>query len=353
MGIKGTYGKISIIAGVFVVLVSVLAFLGFGLQGKILNINFSAESADATDSYTEGKIAMVRENTKLFVRWPATEKERLVVEALPNEVSTTREFIVKPLFSPDGKHLAFVRTIERYDGYLTGQEGTLWIATGNGHDPRPLSEQVVLSHWDNDSKWLYCYRYNNGPAGSHESTVWQKVNVENGQVEILTDSSKELDDEWLSSVVSPKGQKLTVEKVMDAMFGLQTEDFKLVISDSKGTRTITGGSDILGKTEGRPKTLPPAWSPNGRYAAMTIYANVVDGWEEMRQWEQSTLYIYDTELDKGFVVPSQDVFICWAPDSSGLVVSNGGDCGVIKLDGKDFRSVGPNANEAHWVATEN
>jgi Tol biopolymer transport system component len=343
----------------FVILLTLLALSSIDGLSRKINPQASTSPGSAIGSSLGGKIALVQDNIRLYVTWPSTDKEYLVVEVPPTKkldpythelVENTRESIIKPMFSPDGKHLAYERTIMPYDGYVTERPGSLWVADGDGRNTKRIADDVVFSHWSDDGKWVYCYHIaNESAADLPNARIWQRHEVESGKVEVLMDSSRELDDVWLSSAVSSKGKRLYVEQVMDAKFGCQVEGFKLVLSDSSGPVTIAEGGNILGDTQGRVKTMPPLWSPDGRYVATTIYSNIVDGWQEWKQWDKSVVYLYDTQLNKGRTVGSLGSFVCWTPDSKGLVVPNGKTCGVVDLNGNGFTSICPMAGAADWT----
>lgn len=344
----------------FALILAVLALSTIdSMTGKAGTNGTSPSGAEAID--ISGKMALVQDNTRLVIRWPEQDKEYLVAAVPPTKiydpsthewVENKRESIIQPTFSPKGKNLSYVRTIESYDGYLTGRAGTLWVADAEGRNAKRIASNVVFSHWSDDGEWIYCYGIpDSGTSGLADSRIWQRHHVTDGRVEVLTDSFKELDDTWLHSVASDTGNRIVVEPVTDDKFGCQVEDFKLIVSTQSGQKKIGLGSDILQVDGGRAKVLTPAWSPDGRYIAMTIYKNIYDGWEELRQWDKSVVYIYDINTGKGRVVGDLQTFLCWTPDSRGLVVPNGKTCGVVTLDGTDFTPVGPMAGAADWSSS--
>jgi hypothetical protein len=227
------------------------------------------------------------------------------------------------------------------------------VADGDGRNPKLIADGVVFSHWSDDGQSIYCYHIASESAASLPNVrIWQKHDVATGKVEVLMNASTELSAKWLSSAVSSTGNTMYVEPIMDALLAAEIEGFKLVLADSAGRKTIVKGGDILGKTQGRAKALPPMWSPDGRYVATTVYSNLLDGLEEWEQWDKSAVYLYDTQLRKGHKVGTIGSFVCWSPDGKGLVVPDGDSLSVVDLNGNGSTRVGPSAVAADWTAKD-
>lgn len=362
IGHLGNFWLISSFVLGFAILLALLVLSGFSGVGRKSDSQALASSGNAAGVEIGGKIAFVKSNIQLYISWPLTGKDYLVAEVPQTKikdpdtgelVDNIGESIIKPVFSPDGAYLAFERTIVPYDGYMTERPGSLWVATGDGRSAKLIADDVVFSHWSDDGKWVYCYHIAVESAASLPSVrIWQRHEVETGKVEVLMDKSSTLSALWLSSAISSTGETVYVEPIMDALLGAQVEGFKLILLESGSRRIIAVGGDILGKTQGRAKALPPQWSPNGRYVATTVYSNLIDGWEEWEQWDKSAVYVYDTQLHKGHKVGSISSFVCWSPDSRGLVVPHGDSSGVVDLDGNGYTPVFPVSSAADWSAKD-
>jgi Tol biopolymer transport system component len=168
-----------------------------------------------------------------------------------------------PVFSPDGRTLAFTRAVDESSPIRVGgklwKEGfkgsTIWtvdLLTGARHQ---------LTPWRDELKWV---AYSFSPDGKTLlGTVDGPLTLEPQPVALALDGSglRRLADDGESPVYSPDGSKIALLRHSDDFSGKGVEDLDLYVLNADGT-----GMRRLTHTPGLPE-LFPSWDPSGERLA--------------------------------------------------------------------------------------
>lgn len=168
-----------------------------------------------------------------------------------------------PVFSPDGRTLAFTRAVDEDSPITVG--GKLWkegfegsaiwtvdLLTGARRQLTPLR---------NELEWA---AYSFSPDGTTLlATVDSPLTLEPQPVALALDGSllRRLADDGESPVYSPDGSKIALLRRSDDFGGGEVEDLDLYVLNANGT-----GMRRLSRTPGLPE-LFPSWDPSGERLA--------------------------------------------------------------------------------------
>lgn len=168
-----------------------------------------------------------------------------------------------PVFSPDGRTLAFTRAVDESSPITVG--GKLWKDGFEGSTIWTVDlltgAQRRLTPWENELKWA---AYSFSPDGTTLSaTVDGPLTLEPQPVALALDGSglRRLADDGESPVYSPDGSKIALLRRSDDFGGEGVEDLDLYVLNADGT-----GMRRLTHTPGLPE-LFPSWDPSGERLA--------------------------------------------------------------------------------------
>lgn len=173
-----------------------------------------------------------------------------------------------PVFSPDGRTLAFTRAVQEISPITVG--GKLWKHGFEGSTIWTVDllsgARHQLTPWENGLEWT---AHSFSPDGTTLlATVNSPLTLEPQPVALALDGSllRRLADDGESPVYSPDGSKIALLRRTDDFGGEQAEDLDLYVLNADGT-----GMRRLTHTPGLPE-LFPSWDPSGQRLAYVRFA---------------------------------------------------------------------------------
>lgn len=154
-----------------------------------------------------------------------------------------------PLWSPDGRHIAYFRSSESsWDYFLVNPDGS---------NPRLLAQRAAWAAWSPDSQWLYFSDY---PVGSH----LRKVRVTGGAAEpVRSDSATRV-------AIAPDGRSIYYAIELPVVSGGSDLEIRVARPESGPSKVLARMSaDRAGAGGG----FQPVISPDGTWMALAL----VDG----------------------------------------------------------------------------
>ena len=299
-------------------LIGVIALLGvlFWLMGGTDDSQNNGKTAESPD------VSTIPETTELpgwiLLSWtlrgigkPDLWLFRPDGRARVHVTNAPRHFDVHPCFSPDGRHVAFIR------GHELDESTSLWVCRSNGQDARELvaaeseGERLISPVWRSDEEILYVRdpRLDRMP----DMELWQ-VRLEDGERRLVFPLRQtQVGGVGMITDVSPSGDRLAMVLQRRGLWPMAN----IYVSDPNGGIVEKVWLDLPDEC----KDARALWSPDGRriawhhnftrggladhfYYGIGMATESEDGgWETQLQPEPDTR-----------VTP-----LAWAPDGSGLL----------------------------------
>ncbi len=239
-------------------------------------------------------------------------------------------FDSQPVYSPDGKDLAFISDRD-------GNEN-LWVAQADGSDPRQISKlednsEFVSPEWASDGRSIYVTHYK---PDVNAFSLW-RYSADGANHEPLEEvthpkqtssSPKEFNDNAMGAAVSPDGRYLYYEDKT----GLGYDDdvdfplWHIVRRDLK-----TGAEQPFIAAQG--SAFRPRVSPDGK---LLVYAERYQGKTELRvrnlETDADRMLAYPVQRDDQEGLATRDLMPRYAftPDSKSLLTNFGGK--IVRID---------------------
>ena len=196
-----------------------------------------------------------------------------------------------PAWSPDGKQIAFSRTIPAVVAPGTGV-AELYVADADGKNLQQLTHNGrnnYLPAWSPDGRTLAYL------SGSGDATEIYAIDLESGQETRLTNNSAlEYGIAW-----SPDGKQIAFGTRRDGDWQIYT--MKADGSDPRALPTPAAGHS-------------PAWSPDGKHIAFVVEKN-----------EDSDIWVMDADGSNQRPLvggPSADYLPAWSPDGQSIAYTS-------------------------------
>lgn len=270
-------------------------------------------AASAGARSAQGKIVFIREGAK----WPLNDIYVMNGDGtrVRRVTRTTTQWRDDPVWSPDGRRIAFAVTKPTPEG--------IWVVDSKGSGLRRLTLGAAPT-WSHDGRRIAFERWDS--VGDDPSLF--TANADGRHVRRLTGEScgvggcYDLGPSW-----SPNGRAIAFLR------GVEPEIY-VVASDGTGLRRLTRTPDV--------EEERPAWSPDGRHLAYVarrgsdigLYVMRADGTARRR-------------LTHGFHVNSPT----WSPDGRTIAFSRNGDIYAVSVDGGGVRLLIRDGLTPSWVAT--
>lgn len=207
-------------------------------------------------------------------------------QPLTNDTSYRNSF---PVFSPDGKHLAY--TVRR-----EGLPGDLWVMDSDGHDPAPLSSKPMsayMPNWLPDSSAVVYNSFREGRLGLQrlslatraeeeikgaQTGAWARLSPD-GKYLVFQQGDADVQNVWKTSVETGKTVRLTFDKESMAFPCWSPDGRWIAVETTRGNSTQLS---VLPAEGGTPVDLtqeaghhwPFSWDPTCDRIA---YAGLRDG----------------------------------------------------------------------------
>lgn len=221
-----------------------------------------------------------------------------------------------PQWSPDGRHLAVVRYIDKpYPGGITLIGRELYVVGLDGSAPRRVATDVVSGpSWSSDGERLAYARAND------EGVALYTVGLDGA------------DERWITDIPSwrgPKSESLATEAWIDTV-AWSPDGTRILVRSDHGSPAFVAGVESGNITElGSYRALAAAWSPTGSRVALLALGQ--------HEGEPSVLVATlapggtDVRVLAGQVLP-YDEHAPWQALSSGPVVASACAAGVVVPD---------------------
>jgi Tol biopolymer transport system component len=240
---------------------------------------------------------------------------------------------VDPAWSPDGRRIAFARSVIDFAAYPT----SLWVMDAGGSHLRRLTKPggppYAAPSWAPDNDHIVFVRYRRGPRGYYlEIAV---VDTRTGRIRSLVSGGT--DPAW-----SPDGRLIAF---------VQSAQLRTIRPDGSGERTLFTSPPLRGSIV--PGLYRPSWSPDGRSIAVTRlwYGKLSAFYEDQlivsRATGKSRRLPCNPPSTPPTVGGTQSVYghstdrLVWSPDGTALAGSSGDAIWTCALDG----------SSASWLGT--
>lgn len=215
----------------------------------------------------------------------------------PTTAPTYRDY--QPVWSPDGKKIAFVSSREVAKGM-----SNIWVVNADGSNLRQLTFQGKNDYptWSPDGKRL---------AFQSNGLIWQ-LELETGAFAPLTSSGRT----WYAPDWHPKDD-LKILTALRTIFVPQDND--LVVIDPTTSRTKESGTTDLRERLGSDDR--PRWSRDGKKVA--FIGELYNRETKSARWYLMTVLSDGSDLRTYCEVDKTSSKPSWLPDGSGVVVEKG------------------------------
>ena len=158
---------------------------------------------------------------------------------------------VAPVWSPDGKKLAFVTPTDNLPN--------LYVISADGSDLRRLARNANNPTWSPDSEQIAFEKYmlQSKASGFARSSLYV-VNADGSDQRLLTRGPARVSGGVRAPAWSPVGERIAFGTVRYTQKGFIYDDIYVVNTSGGGQRNLTRGSS---------SDYPPAWSPDGKSIA--------------------------------------------------------------------------------------
>jgi len=277
-------------------------------------------------------------------------------------VTNSPDFEACPVWSPDGKSIAYIST---------GKARNLWLTSVDGKETKMLIKNAGFPYWSTDSKWLFNFNWENNHLYSLDQDKNFKLSPPKQIGSFASFSSNDgkmlfyrpsYDEKWGIKVVSTSGgPSFTLESVGAAYGSQWSTDSKHLLVQSENEQgevyfkvvSLTGenpaGVNIEAQANGKP--FPFTASPDLTMLAFSV----------SREDRKKDLYIVPFSMTEARTTgPARLVFeswsggaynvsISWSRDGKKLAVVHEGDIWVVPLeDGKPVQITNTPESE-RWI----
>ena len=268
-----------------------------------------------------------------------------------------------PMYSPDGKHVAFISD-------RAGQNN-LWIMGSDGSDPKVVAKDLTARHltpsWSADSNYIYVQKAGMATgSGRPDTGIWMYHKDGGKGVELI--GRTESGASWPSP--SSDGKSLYYQKregngPRDALGGyMQVSKLDLA---SGNIISVTSGVNAQQNRGSSGGAAAPEISPNGRYIA--FIRRIPDGtisYKGQKFGPRTSLWLRDNETGSERLIMDpveQDIIegmkslrvlpgYSFTPDGNSIIISQGGKFRKLDLGTGDVSTIPFTANVKRTVSQQ-
>jgi Tol biopolymer transport system component len=277
-------------------------------------------------------------------------------------VTNSPEFEACPVWSPDGKSMAYISN---------GKEKNLRLISVDGKETKTIVKSGGFPYWSTDSKWLYHYDWQNNHLYSIDQDKNFKLTTPKQVGSFASFSSNggkmlfyrpSYDEKWGLKVVSISGGPSFTPESIGAAYGSQwSTDSKHILVQSENDKgevcfkiiSLTGENlmnvNIEAQVNGKP--FPFSASPDLTKIAFTV----------TREDRKKDLYIVPFSMSEarttgparlvfeGWSGGAYNVLISWSRDGKLLGVVHEGDIWVVSLEGGKPVQITNTSEPERWI----
>ena len=221
-----------------------------------------------------------------------------------------------PLWSPDGKGIAFATTTYN-EGFIV----EYWIVSPDGSNLRRVIQDGAWASWSGDSHWLY---YVSGPLGRFtDLTQMYKVQIEGGTPILVRERSK-----WvLAPAPAPDGSALYFIMPLQNVNGSLDFEVRVARPENGPDHTLL---HISGNRVPNWQGLHPVISPDGKWMALPLNDNLGTNLWLISTTDGSMRRVTDFGDRRTYIARR----VSWSSDGKFIFASLGeGDADIVELDG--------------------
>lgn len=277
-------------------------------------------------------------------------------------VTNSPDFEACPVWSPDGKSIAYIST---------GKERNLWLTSVDGKDAKMIIKNSGYPQWSADGKWLFHYNWENNHLYSIDQNKNFKLTAPKQVGNFVSFSSNggkmlfyrpSYDGKWGIKVVSVSGGPSFTPELIGAAYGSQwSTDSKHLLVQSENEQgevcfkivSLTGENlmklNIEAQVNGKP--FPFTVSPDLTMLAFSV----------SREDRKKDLYIVPFSMTEarttgparlvfeGWSGGAYNVLISWSRDGKKLAVVHEGDIWVVPLEGGKPVKITNTPEPERWI----
>ena len=205
-------------------------------RGEESDINFSPDSKEICFTAVTDKVEATSTNGDLFIV--------LLSGGEPKRITTQPGFDGNPVYSPDGKHIAYVKR------GLNAWNVDLWMTNPDGSEAHKISDGGGWACWSSDSQWIYF-----SPPGKNGFQI-RKASPDGGPTRLVREQGQK-------PAVDAEGRLFFVMN-LPAVNGLSDMQILMANPEDGSPRQL---ARISGSRLSNWLLMQPVLSPDGKWLA--------------------------------------------------------------------------------------